>query len=193
MDIYKKIKPDASERELVHTGRIATIVVVALGIIWIPILRALSGSLYEYLQNVQAFIAPPITAVFLLGIFWKRINGRGALTALITGFVLGMIKLALESTAKDAGGLLGTLANFNFLYFAPSLFALCAGLLIVVSLLTPEPPAEKLKGLTFASLSDEDKAESRASWNKWDVINSLVILSIIAAVLIYFSPLGVAK
>ena len=193
MDIYKKIKPNASQTELVHTGRIATIVVVILGIIWIPILRSLSGSLYEYLQNVQAFFAPPITAVFLLGIFWKRLNGKGALTALITGFILGMFKLALESVAKNAAGLLGEIANFNFLYFAPSLFAFCAILMIVVSFLTSEPPAEKLKGLTFASLSPEDKAESRASWNKWDVINTLVILSIIVLVMIYFSPLGVAK
>lgn len=193
MDIYQKIKPNASQSELVHAGRIATIVVVALGIIWIPILRKLSGSLYEYLQNVQAFIAPPITAVFLLGIFWKRINGKGALTALITGFILGMIKLTLESVSKNATGFVGDLANFNFLYFAPLLFAFCVLLMVVISLATPAPPEEKLKGLTFASLTPEDKAESRASWNKWDVINTVIIISIIVLVMIYFSPLGVAR
>ncbi|MBN1478835.1 sodium:solute symporter [candidate division KSB1 bacterium] len=193
MDIYQKIKPNASQSELVQAGRIATIVVVALGIIWIPILRKLSGSLYEYLQNVQAFIAPPITAVFLLGIFWKRINGNGALTALITGFVLGMIKLTLESVAKNATGFFGDIANFNFLYFAPLLFAFCVILMVVISLLTPAPTAEKLKGLTFASLTAEDKAESRASWNKWDVINTIIIIGIIVLVMIYFSPLGVAR
>ena len=122
MDIYPRIKPGASERELVHVGRLATGVVVVLGIIWIPILQAMSGSLYEYLQNVQAFLAPPITAVFLLGIFWKRINGNGALTALVSGFVLGMTKLTFETVAKDAGGWQGQIANFHFLYFAPLLF-----------------------------------------------------------------------
>lgn len=193
MDIYQKIKPNASDKELVHMGRLATIVVVALGVIWIPILQSISGSLYEYLQNVQAFLAPPITAVFLLGIFWKRINGKGALTALVTGFILGMIKLTLETVAKDASGLAGTLANFHFLYFAPLLFAFVAVLMIVVSFLTAPPDDKKLSGLTFASLTDEDKAASRASWNKWDVINTLIILGIIALVMIYFSPLGVAK
>jgi len=193
MDIYKKLKPQASETELVHMGRIATFVVVVLGIIWIPILRSLSGSLYEYLQNVQAFIAPPITAVFLLGIFWKRINGKGALSALVTGFILGMIKLTLETVAKGADGFWGAVADFNFLYFAPLLFAFSVILMIVVSLLTKAPSEEQLKGLTFASLTEEDKKASRASWNKWDVIHTVIILGIIVAVMIYFSPLGVAK
>lgn len=192
MDIYKKIKPHASQRELVHMGRVATSVVVVLGIIWIPILKQLSGSLYEYLQNVQAFIAPPITATFLLGIFWKRINGTGAFTALVTGFILGMTKLTLETVAKDASGFIGDIANFNFLYFAPSLFAFCAALMIIVSFFTKAPPDEKLKGLCFASLTPEDRAASRASWNGWDIFHTVIILSIIASVMVYFSPLGVA-
>ena len=192
MDIYQKLKPHASQKELVHTGRIATIVVVILGIIWIPILKSLSGSLYEYLQNVQAFIAPPIAAVFLMGIFWKRINGSGALTALITGFVFGMTKLTAETVGKSASGLWGWLANVNFLYFAPSLFAFCVVLMVIISLLTKAPTAEKVQGLTFSSLTPQDRAESRASWNKWDVINTVIILGIIVAVMIYFSPLGVA-
>ena len=193
MDIYQKLKPNASQKQLVSTGRIATVVVVILGIIWIPILKSISGSLYEYLQNVQAFIAPPIAAVFLMGIFWKRINGNGALSALITGFIFGMIKLTAETVGKDASGLWGWLANVNFLYFAPSLFAFCIVLMVIVSLLTKAPSEEKLKGLTFASLTAEDKAESRASWNKWDVINTVIVLSIIVCIMIYFSPLGVAR
>jgi SSS family solute:Na+ symporter len=193
MDIYPRIKKGASEKELVHVGRLATGVVVVFGIVWIPILQAMSGSLYEYLQNVQAFLAPPITAVFLLGIFWKRINGNGALTALVAGFILGMTKLILETVAKNADGWIGDLARFHFLYFAPLLFAFAIVLMIVVSFFSSAPSAEKLKGLTFASLTPEDKAATRASWNKWDVINTVIILAIIAAVMIYFSPLGVAK
>ena len=193
MDIYQKLKPQASQDQLVRTGRIATAVVAVLGIAWIPILKSMSGSLYEYLQNVQAFIAPPITAVFLLGIFWKRINGKGALSALITGFILGMIKLTLETVAKGSGGVFGAIADFNFLYFAPSLFAFSVVLMIIISFFSEAPSAEQIKGLTFASLTDEDKKASRASWNKWDVINTVIILCIIAAVMVYFSPLGVAK
>lgn len=193
MDIYRKIKPSASQRELVQTGRIATVVVVILGIVWIPILKSLSGSLYEYLQNVQAFIAPPITAVFLMGIFWRRINGNGALSALITGFVLGMLKLTAETVGQDASGLWGWFANVNFLYFAPALLVFCVLLMIAVSYLTKEPPVEKLRGLTFSSLSDEDKRESRASWNALDVIHTVIILAIIIGIMIYFSPLGVAQ
>jgi len=193
MDIYQKLKPSASEKELVRMCRLATIVVVVLGVVWIPILQAMSGSLYEYLQNVQAFLAPPITAVFLLGIFWKRINGNGALTALVSGFILGMTKLTLETVAKDATGWLGDIAQFHFLYFAPLLFAFAIIIMIVVSLLTAAPSDAKLNGLTFASLTPEDKAASRASWNKWDVINTVIILAIIAATMIYFSPLGVAR
>ena len=193
MDIYKKIKPHASERELVHMGRVATTIVVILGIVWIPILKQLSGSLYEYLQNVQSFFAPPITATFLLGIFWKRINGAGALTALVTGFILGMTKLMLETVAKDATGFIGEIANFNFLYFAPSLFAFCVVLMIVVSFFTRAPSDEQLKGLCFASITPEDKAASRASWNGWDIFHTVVILAIIGSVMVYFSPIGIAR
>ncbi|MBN1578092.1 MAG: sodium:solute symporter [Chitinispirillaceae bacterium] len=193
MDIYRKIKPQAPEKELVMTGRIATAIVTILGIIWIPILKSMSGSLYEYLQNVQAFIAPPITATFLLGIFWKRINGKGAISALVCGFILGMTKLTLETLFKDAGGIIGTLANFNFLYFAPCLFAFCVILLVVVSLCSEVPSAEKIKGLCFASLTDEDRKATRASWNHWDVINTVIIIGIVVATMIYFSPLGIAK
>ncbi len=193
MDVYKKLAPNASDRQLVRMGRIATGVVVVLGLLWIPILRSMSGSLYEYLQNVQAYIAPPITAVFLLGIFWRRINGYGALTALISGFVIGMIELTLSVAAKGAPGIIGWFANLNFLYFGPALFLLMVIVLIVVSLATKEPPKEKLAGLTFSSLSDEQRAESRASWNKWDVIHTVIILLIIAGIMIYFSPLGVAR
>jgi len=193
MDIYKKLKPKAEDKELIFTGRVATTIVVILGIIWIPILKSMSGSLYEYLQNVQSFIAPPITATFLLGIFWKRINGKGAISALVCGFLLGMTKLTFETLFKDASGPIGAIANFNFLFFAPLLFAFCVVLLVVISLLTEVPSDEKIKGLCFSSLTDEDRKASRASWNHWDVIHTCIIVAFIIGVMIYFSPLGIAK
>lgn len=191
MDIYRKLQPGATQKALVRVGRIATIVMVGFGILWIPILRNFSASLYQYLQNVQAYIAPPITAVFLLGIFWRRINGAGALSALVAGFVLGMSKLLAEVFRGSLSGVALWYANVNFLYFAPILFAFSVTVLVVVSLLTKEPSAERLKGLTYATTVAEDREKSRASWNWVDVVHTVIILSIIATVMIYFSPLGV--
>lgn len=191
MDIYKKLRPNASEESLVHIGRIATIVVVALGILWIPILRGFSSSLYQYLQNVQAYIAPPITAVFLLGLFWRRINGTGAIVALVGGFILGMSKLIAEVFKDGLTGILGWYAEVNFLYFAPLLFLFSVILMIVFSLMTKEPSAEQLKGLTYSTTMAEDRLKSRASWGKAELVHTAIILAIIGSVMIYFSPWGV--
>jgi SSS family solute:Na+ symporter len=192
MDIYKKLRPNASELTLVRVGRIATVVVVGLGILWIPILRGFSSSLYQYLQNVQAYIAPPITAVFLLGLFWKRINGTGALAALVGGFCLGMTKLTVEVFEDSLSGILLDYAEINFLYFAPLLFLCSVAIMIVGSVLTGKPEEKQLEGLTYSTTVAEDKQKSRESWDYRDVFHTAVILTIIALIMIYFSPLGVA-
>jgi SSS family solute:Na+ symporter len=189
MDIYKKLKPKASERTLVAVGRIATGVVVVSGIFWIPFMKYISGELYHYIQSVQAYIAPPIAAVFLLGLFFKRINARGAMAALVGGFLLGMGRLFTEIIKEDLSGLLYTYANLNFLHFCIFLFLVCIVVMIGVSLLTPAPTFEKIKGLTYATTVAEDKARSRASWNTRDVVLSVIIIVILALVLLYFSPL----
>jgi SSS family solute:Na+ symporter len=189
MDIYKKLKPEASERTLVAVGRIATGVVVVSGIFWIPFMKYISGELYHYIQSVQAYIAPPIAAVFLLGLFFKRINARGAMAALVGGFVLGMGRLFTEIIKEDLGGILYDYANLNFLHFCIFLFLVCIVVLIGVSLLTAPPTFEKIKGLTYATTVAADKASSRASWNTRDVILSAIIIVILALVLLYFSPL----
>ena len=118
IDIYKKFKPDTTDSQLVFVGRIATGVIVISGILWIPFMKIISGELYTYLQSVQAYIAPPIAAVFLMGIFWKRINKEGALAALISGFVAGMVRLILEINKSDLSGFWYNVAELNFLYFA---------------------------------------------------------------------------
>jgi len=193
MDIYKKLKPQATEKTLVLVGRIATGVVVVCGILWIPLMKFISSELYHYLQSVQAYFAPPIFSVFLLGIFWKRINSRGALTALIGGFVIGMLRLVAEIFKNDLSGWLYTFANVNFLYFCVYLTLLCIGTMIVVSMFTRPPNYEKIQGLTYATTVAEDKKTSRASWNKRDVILSIIVLVIIALAMILFSPLIIAK
>lgn len=195
MDIYKKMKPEAGNRELVRVGRVATGVVVILGMIWIPLMKNISAGLYGYLQSVQSYLAPPIAAAFLLGIFSKRINARGAYTAMVVGFIIGIIKLVLELMQKDlpAGGLLHGFATLNFLYFCIYLFVFSIILMIVVSMATPRPSEEKIRGLTFATTVAEDRAASRASWNATDVWLSVIVILIIIGIFVYFSPLGIAR
>lgn len=193
MDIYQKMKPQASSKELVRVGRIATGVVVILGMVWIPLMGRISDTLYEYLQSVQSYLAPPIAAVFLLGVFFKRLNAKGAYAAMVTGFILGLIKLTLELFKSDLSGVLYDFATINFLYFCIYLFLFAVAIMVVVSLLTPKPSEDHISGLTFATTVAEDRAASRASWNKQDVILSLIVVVIIVSVFIYFSPLGVAK
>ncbi|MEO7922263.1 MAG: sodium:solute symporter [Chitinophagaceae bacterium] len=193
MDIYQKMKPEASPKELVKVGRIATGAVVILGMVWIPLMGRISGTLYQYLQSVQSYLAPPIAAVFLLGVFFKRINGAGALAAMVVGFIIGIIKLSLEMFKGDLSGVLYDFATINFLYFCIYLFLFSIALMVIVSLLTPKPDEQQIKGLTFATTVAEDRAASRASWNKWDVILSVGVVLIIVSIFIYFSPLGIAK
>jgi SSS family solute:Na+ symporter len=195
MDIYKKQKPNATNKELVRVGRTATAVVVLLGMVWIPLMKYISEGLYGYLQSVQSYLAPPIAAAFLLGVFSKRINAKGAYSAMVIGFIVGVLKLVLEllQTQLPQGGILYQFATWNFLYFCIFLFVLSIVIMVVVSMLTPKPNEEQIKGLTFATTVAEDRAASRASWNKWDVILSLIVLAIIISIFIYFSPLGVAK
>ncbi|WP_127132765.1 sodium:solute symporter [Pseudoflavitalea rhizosphaerae] len=195
MDIYKKQHPEASEKQLVKVGRIATGVVVILGMLWIPLMGRISSGLYDYLQSVQSYLAPPIAAVFLLGVFFKRLNAKGAYTAMVIGFIIGLAKLTLQmfQTNLNPGGLLHSFATINFLFFCIYLFLFSIAVMVVVSLLTPKPDEEHIRGLTFATTVAEDKAASRASWNKWDVILSLIVVVIIVGIFVYFSPLGVAK
>jgi len=193
MDIYKKIKSDASEKTLVLVGRIATAVMVVLGILWIPLMKYISGELYHYLQSVQAYLAPPIASVFLLGLFFKRINSKGAVTALFGGFIIGVLRLVTELTKDNLSGVLYSFADVNFLYFAVYLFVGCIVMMVVVSMFTKPPSYDKIQGLTYATTFAEDKQASRASWSLKDVILSLVVLAVIAAAMIYFSPLIVAK
>jgi SSS family solute:Na+ symporter len=189
VDVYKKLYPDTPEKKLVNIGRIATSIVVVLGILWIPIMQNISGVLYEYLQSVQAYIAPPIAAVFLLGIFYKRINSQGAMTTLIVGLSVATMRIGLELAADtlDPGGFLHALASVNFLSFAAWFFLFCVILCLGVSLLTPAPEYEKIKGLTFGSLTEEQKKANRNSYNLWDIAWSALVVGIVIYVMTSFT------
>nr|WP_321411073.1 sodium:solute symporter [uncultured Allomuricauda sp.] len=189
VDIYKKLRPNTPEKKLVRTGQIATVIVVIIGIIWIPIMANISGVLYEYLQSVQSYIAPPITAVFLLGIFHKRINAQGAFVTMVVGFIVGALRIVLElvkdSLNPDSFWFL--LGNMNFLSFAAWFFLFCIILILVVSYATAAPSEEKLKNLTYATISEEEKKHNKSSYNWKDIVISLVIIAIVVYVMIWFN------
>jgi len=188
IDVYKKLKPDASERRLVMTGRIATGVLVLLGILWVPFIRFLSAQLYIYLQSVQAYISPPIAAVFLLGVFWPRANGKGALSALLTGLVMGALRLITELIHKQSPiefAPLRVLAEVNFLHYAIFLFVICTAVLIIVSLATQAPAYEKVKGLTLKHAGDV-RVRVPGPWRKANVVFSILLIATVVTLWIIF-------
>jgi len=187
-DIYKKLRPEASERQLVWVGQISTAVLVGLGLLWIPLMKLISGQIYQYLQSVQAYISPPITAVFLLGVFWKRVNSKGAISALLAGFVLGMGRLIAELNKGALGdGWLFAYADINFLHFSLVLFAVCTGILILVSLLTHPDSDDKLRGLTFQTLEiDGETAAAKPLLARASFWMSILLLAVIGTVWWYF-------
>src|SRR5438477_4120435 len=153
-DVYRKMRPAATERQLVQVGRISAGVMVVAGLLWIPFMKYISSQIYIYLQSVQAYIAPPIAACFLLGLFYRRLNGAGAIASLITGLVFGLLRLILELTNKASGGGLAPgslwhwIATINFLHCAVLLFVICTLVLFIESMKTPPPSREKKEGLT---------------------------------------------
>jgi len=192
VDIYKKLHPGVSEKYLVHIGRIATSVIVVMGLLWIPIMPLISeGGLYKYLQSVQGYLAPPITAVFLLGLFCKRINGKGAVSGLVVGFVAGMLKLVLQAMSGAnmfaEGSLLDRIGDYNFLFATGWLFGISIVVIVLVSLLTKKPSEEQIVGLTYATATEEQKKENRASWNGWDIFGTVVVLGLVLGMYLYFS------
>jgi SSS family solute:Na+ symporter len=194
VDIFKKMYPHTPEEKLVRTGRIATGVIVLLGMLWIPIMQKIGGGvLYQYLQSVQAYIAPPITAVFLLGILWKRVNANGAIATLVFGLLMATVRIIAELTylkdgqlVEGASGPLAEYAMINFSHMAIYMFVACVMVCSIVSLATAKPSLEQIKGLTWGTLSPEQKLEARNSYSKWDLIVSVVLAAIVIWVLVYF-------
>lgn len=184
IDFYKKFKPDTSEKKLLQVGRIATIVVVVLGIVWIPVMQRISGVLYEYLQLVQALIAPGIAAVFLLGVFSKRITPTAGFVGLVAGFVLGLMRLVLTIFKEQLNpeGVLHRLVSMNWLYYCSVLFIAIVFIVIITSVFTRRASEEQIAGLTYGSISAAQKAEIRAGIDKWDIIHTVIILAITAAI-----------
>jgi SSS family solute:Na+ symporter len=189
MDLYKHWRPEATSRQLVVTGQMATVVLVLFGLAWIPLMKLISGQLYTYLQSVQAYISPPIAAVFLVGLLWPRANAKGAIAALAVGFVLGFGRLILELNAPLGWAPAAAFASINFLHFAVLLFALSIVALVAVSLATAPPPPERLHDLTIATLRPADPAEAArlSAARTGDIALTVLLLAVIAAIWTIFS------
>lgn len=187
IDIYKKLKPLTEEKKLLRIGKFATFIVVILGIIWIPIMEKIGGgTLYQYLQSVQSYIAPPITAVFLLGIIWKRVNANAAIVTLFSGLAIAALRIMAEIYQTDLSGALLMFATINFAHMAIFMFIFSVIVCITVSLATNPPSYEAIKGLSFGTLSAEDKKMNKESISKIDIILSILLIIVVVSVLAYF-------
>ena len=191
IDFYKRLRPNTSEKALVRIGQIATVVIVLLGILWIPIMRSIGSVLYNYLQDVQSVLAPGIAAAFLLGITWKRASAKGGMWGLISGIIIGLTRLGAKvyyTNVPDAAQtwFKSVFYDFNWLFFSGCMLVFCLMVVIVVSMCTEKPDEKKIQGLVFGTATPEQKAASRASWNHWDVIHTIIILSLTVAFYIYF-------
>ena len=189
VDIFKKIYPESSEKRLVNIGRVATGIVVILGMLWIPIMQKIGGGvLYNYLQSVQAYIAPPITAVFLLGILWKRINAQGAIATLFFGLVAGTLRIIAELTTEAGqSGLWADFANINFAHMAVFMFLASVMVCVSVSLFTNPPDLSKIQGLAFGTLTKKQKEENKGGFSMLDVAVSILLVVIVISILAYFT------
>ena len=199
LDFYKKARPDATELQLVTFGRMATGIMVGLGLLWVPFIKLLSSQLYVYLQSVQAYISPPIAVCFIFGILWPRLNGQGAISSLLAGFAMGTIRFVLEVMDKSRhfdSTAIRWLVDMNFLHYAILMFVVCAGVLIGISLMTPAPERKKLAGLTFATVDEKLETtlvaghriarETRLE-HRLNLVFTLLLLATVIALWIYFA------
>lgn len=194
IDFYQRYKPNTDPKKLVRIGQTATVVIVILGILWIPVMRSVGDVLYLYLQDVQSVLAPGIAAAFLIGILWKRATAQGGMWALLSGLIIGLTRLGAKVYYSNASLVPGGDGNWfqyifydcNWLFFCGWMLVFCLAVGVIISLFTKAPAPEKIQGLVFGTSTPEQRAETRASWNHWDVINSAIILGITVAFYIYF-------
>ncbi len=194
IDFYQRFKPQTDPKKLVRIGQAATVVIVILGILWIPVMRSVGDVLYNYLQDVQSVLAPGIAAAFLLGIVWKRTSAQGGMWGLISGLVIGCTRLgakiyysnAPELPEGDHSWFQYIFYDCNWLFFCGWMLLFCLAVVFIVSLFTKAPDEAKIKGLVFGTSPPEQRLATRQSWNAWDIINTVIILGITVAFYIYF-------
>ncbi len=196
IDFYERFRPKTDPKKLVRIGQVATVVIVILGILWIPIMRTLGDVLYLYLQDVQSVLAPGIAAAFLMGICWKRTTAQGGMWALIAGLIIGLTRLAAKISFSMAGIQPGenpgnsifqsVFYDSNWLFFCGWMLLFCLAVAFIISLCTKAPEESKIRGLVFGTSTPEQRLATRQSWNAWDIFHTVVILGITVAFYIYF-------
>ncbi len=199
VDLYEKWRPNASQHQIVRTGRIATGVMVAIALAWIPVVKG-ANSLYEYLQSIQGYLAPPIFVVFFMGVFFKRLNAKGCLWAMIVGFVLGLFRMLVDTPMTlgiekfphsvqvlyEPGTFFWIVHSIFFQYFSILITIVSAMVMVAVSLMTDAPSPAQIKSLTFGTATEEDKRKTRASWDWREIAASAVVLVAIVGAYLYF-------
>ena len=195
VDLYEKWKPKATQHDLVRTGRIATGIMVLIALAWIPVIKGASG-LYNYLQTVQGYLAPPIFVVFFFGVFFKRLNAKGCLWAMVVGFVMGLSRMLVDTPVTlglkgfengyTPGSFLWIINNIYFQYFSVLIAIVSAVVMVVVSYMTAEPDYVKIQSITYGTVTHEDRIRTRASWSWQEVAASALVLTCIIGAYLYF-------
>jgi SSS family solute:Na+ symporter len=193
VDIYEKLRPKASQHEIVRMGRIATTTLVVIAMLWIPVVQGAHG-LYGYLQSIQGYLAPPVFVVFFFGVFWKRLNAKGCLWAMVIGFIVGLFRMLVDTPVTISqgkfvyteGSFFWIVNNINFQYFSILITIISAVVMVGVSYATAQPDYEKIKNLSFGTTTDEHRAESAKSWGKLEVAASIFVLIVILGGYLYF-------
>ncbi|HEV2394175.1 MAG TPA: sodium:solute symporter [Verrucomicrobiae bacterium] len=195
VDLYQKWRPAASQHQIVRTGRIATTTMVIIALLWIPVVQG-AHSLYNYLQAVQGYLAPPIFVVFFFGVFWKRLNAAGCFWAMVVGFSLGLFRMLVDTPVTlglkgfengyTPGSFLWIINNTYFQYFSVLITIVSAVVMVAVSYMTAAPDYPAIKSLAFGTATHEDRTQTRASWDWRDIAGSAIVLGVIIAGYLYF-------
>lgn len=167
LDIYQTVRRKASQRELLIIGRVFVVVMVAISIAWVPVIIEMQGGqTYLYIQEVAGYLTPPIAALFLLGVFWKRCNEKGAFWGGMTGFILGTLRLILAFTYRQPrcdqpDDRPAFILKVHYMYFAAGLFWLSGLVAVVVSLCTAPPDDEQVHTTTIWGLRSIQKVPAK--------------------------------
>ncbi|XP_004042188.3 sodium/mannose cotransporter SLC5A10 isoform X3 [Gorilla gorilla gorilla] len=203
MDIWRRLRPRSGERELLLVGRLVIVALIGVSVAWIPVLQdSNSGQLFIYMQSVTSSLAPPVTAVFVLGVFWQRANEQGAFWGLIAGLVVGATRLVLEflNPAPPCGEpdtRPAVLGSIHYLHFAVALFALSGAVVVAGSLLTPPPQSVQIENLTWWTLAqdlplgtkagDGQTPQKHAFWARVCGFNAILLMCVNIFFYAYFA------
>ncbi len=183
MDFVSKMNKNITNKGLVRVGQIATVILVICAAIWSPMIESVASSLWEYLQLVLGYISPPIVAVFIVGLFYKRANGDGAFWSLILGYVVvvAFILVKISGIAPEA-------TDIHFLHQVPALFLICVLLNLTISHLTPPPPADKVASMTWTReiYREETKELADLPWYQNYRILAVLLLILTAIIVGWF-------